>query len=210
MLVSPLSSDGSTLVAMAKGDWSTSYVVPSVALSATATGFLVWHLLDPATHILSGWTVTLIVVAFLPWLRTVFESIEFPGGGSVRWREKVEAEQRRQAEDIRALRFLTARFLNDDEREALENFASGKPMSSDAERDLVELQFDSARIGSLHRMKLIETKPEIVEIARRGRTYSIKTFNELYKVSARGQEYLDILAQLSCDQTSAPFNDRKA
>jgi hypothetical protein len=94
---------------MAKGDWPKSYVIPSLALSGTAAGFLIWHVIDPAGKV-DGWTITLLVVGFLPWMRTVFESIDFPGGGSVKYLRKVAAEQERQAEDIQALRFLLARF----------------------------------------------------------------------------------------------------
>src|SRR5947208_1526348 len=108
---------------MAKSDWPKSRVVPSIALSVGAIGFLVLHLLNPAAKV-DGWTITLFVIALLPWLRTVFESVEFPGGGSVTWRRQVEAEQERQAADIQALRFLTARFLTAPEREVLQRFAT--------------------------------------------------------------------------------------
>jgi hypothetical protein len=69
-----------------------------------AAGFLIWHVADPAARV-DGWTITLLVVALLPWLGTVFESLGLPGGGNVKWRE-VKAEQMRQADDIQALRFL--------------------------------------------------------------------------------------------------------
>ena len=90
--------------------WPASYVVPSVVLSLTATGFLVWHVVDRAAHI-DGWAITLLVVGFLPWLRTVFESIEFPGGGSVKY-QKLEAKQEQQDDEIKALQFLVANFLD--------------------------------------------------------------------------------------------------
>jgi hypothetical protein len=45
--------------------WPTSYVVPSVVLSLTAAGLLVWHVVDHAAHI-DGWAITLLVVGFLP------------------------------------------------------------------------------------------------------------------------------------------------
>ena len=94
--------------------WHKSYVVPSVVLSLTATGFLFWHVVDPAARI-DGWAVTLLVVGFLPWLRTIFESIDFPGGGSVRY-QKLEAKQEQQDDEIKALQFLVANFLTGDSR----------------------------------------------------------------------------------------------
>jgi hypothetical protein len=58
-------------------------------------------------------------VGFPPWLRTVFESIAFPGGGSVTWRKGVEKAQKCQAQAIEALQFLLANFLPVPEREIL-------------------------------------------------------------------------------------------
>lgn len=179
---------------MAEGEWSKSYVIPSVILSLTAAGFLIWHLFDPATHVVSGWTITLIVVGFLPWLRTVFESIEFPGGGSLTWRKKVEAEQERQAGDIRALRFLTARFLKEDERIMLQRLASGVtiPVRSDSSRDTFAMQ----ALTSLHRSGLIKMKPGTVDALDNQDFRQPSSFNELWDVTVSGREYLDILAEL--------------
>jgi hypothetical protein len=115
--------------------WPTSYVVPSAVLSLTATGFLFWHMLDPAARI-DGWTVTLLVVGFLPWLRTIFESIDFPGGGSVRY-QKLEAKQERQNDEIKALQFLVANFLTGDEAKYLSIFASPGPVRFGGDNDSI-------------------------------------------------------------------------
>jgi hypothetical protein len=100
-------------------------LIPSSLLSLGAAGLLAWHLDDPARPV-DGWAITLLIVGFLPWLRTVFERIDFPGGGSVTWRKAVEKEQQRQAQDIEAvLQFLTANFLPVPECELLQRLASG-------------------------------------------------------------------------------------
>lgn len=139
-----------------KGDWPKAYVIPSLALSVTAAGFLLWHVIDPEAKV-DGWTITLIVVGFLPWLRTVFESIDFPGGGSVKYLQKVEAEQERQAEDIQALRFLLARFLAKPERELLQRLASGDVVRIDTNDNRATLQY----VDSLRRMGMIAAKAEL-------------------------------------------------
>jgi hypothetical protein len=56
-----------------KGEWPKSYVIPSVILTLACGGLLYWHLKDP-TRKVDAWAVTLLVVGFLPWLRTVFEN----------------------------------------------------------------------------------------------------------------------------------------
>jgi hypothetical protein len=118
------------------GKWPASYLVPSVVLSLTATGLLIWHIVDRAAHI-DGWAITLLVVGFLPWLRTVFESIEFPGGGSVKYR-KLEAKQEQQDDEIKALQFLVANFLTGDEAEYLRVFASSEPVRFGGDYDSVK------------------------------------------------------------------------
>jgi len=89
-------------------------------------GLLYWHVKDPARKI-DAWTVTLLVVGFLPWLRTVFESITFPGGGEVRYRE-LKHNVERQEDEIRALQFVVAHFLADAELRVLERFAAPEPV----------------------------------------------------------------------------------
>lgn len=113
--------------------WAASYIIPSVVLSLAAAGFLFWHVLDPDTRI-DGWAVTLLVVGFLPWLRTIFESIDFPGGGSVRY-QKLEAQQERQDDEIKALQFLVANFLTGDEAKYLRIFASPEPVRFGGDND---------------------------------------------------------------------------
>jgi len=117
--------------------WPKSYVIPSVVLSLAATGFLVWHVVDPAARI-DGWAITLLVVGFLPWLRTVFESIDFPGGGSVRY-QKLEAKQEQQDDEIKALQFLVANFLTGDEARYLRIFASPGPFRFGTDDDSVRV-----------------------------------------------------------------------
>jgi hypothetical protein len=185
---------------MAKGDWPKSYVIPSLALTATAAGLLIWHLLDPAAKV-DAWTVTLLVVAFLPWLRTVFESIEFPGGGSVKWRAKVEAEQERQAVDIQALQFLLARFLTRPEREVLQRLARGELIQIDHEGlSGATIQY----VDSLRRLGLLAVKVDLLESFRQkeaeGHTsMDVSAVGDIFEITDSGRQYLDLIAKLPDD-----------
>ncbi|MEV6756738.1 hypothetical protein [Streptomyces sp. NPDC051214] len=72
----------------------------ALLLTATALGLAVAHAVWPEWKI-DTITVTLLIVAALPWLGEIFESIDFPGGGSVRFREleeRVEASERNAGE----------------------------------------------------------------------------------------------------------------
>jgi hypothetical protein len=185
---------------MAKGDWPQSYVYPSLALSGSAAGFLIWHVIDPAAKV-DGWTITLLVIGFLPWLKTVFESIDFPGGGSVTFRRKVEAEQERQAEEIQALRFLLARFLSKPERELLQQLARGETVRFDAGADSGRsLQY----VDSLRRMGMVAVKAELLEahkrLAERGHTsMDITTLGEIFEITDSGRQYLNLLDKLPAE-----------
>jgi hypothetical protein len=109
----------------AKGEWPKSFVIPSILLTLGAAVLLIWHVEDP-TRKIDAWTVALLVVAFLPWLRTVFDSITFPGGGAITYRE-LKAVQEQQQYDLDALRFVVANFLAVDEKQLLRKFADDHP-----------------------------------------------------------------------------------
>lgn len=164
-----------------KGAWPKSYVIPSVVLSLACVVLLVWHFIDPARQI-DAWTVTLLVVGFIPWLRPVFESIAFPGGGSIKFRE-LEAKQEEQQVQIDALRFVVAYFLPDNELRVLKRFVASEPYpmdSPDAE------EFYRAK-GNLHGLGLIEPiRQNWNEEFNKGP----KDLKTLFTISDRGREFL--------------------
>ncbi|BBB42642.1 hypothetical protein [Mycobacteroides abscessus] len=181
---------------MTKGDWPTSYVVPSIALSAAAAGFLAWHTINPAAKV-DGWSVALLVIFFLPWLRTVFESIDFPGGGSVKFRREVKAEQERQAKEIEAMRFLLARFLTKSERALLQQLERGEEIRLDNDPDYGTLQL----AASLRRIGMIAESPGLREKLQRldesGHTsVNLGSVGEVFVITESGRRYLDLVATL--------------
>ncbi len=174
---------GFTLVFMSdKGEWPKSYVIPALILSLACAGLLYWHVQDPARKI-DAWTVTLLVVGFLPWLRTVFESITFPGGGEVRYRE-LQHNVERQEDEIRAMQFVVANFLPAKELRVLEKLAGTEPYELDsAGREFFEA---SPSLGGLG---FIESIPENwTEEFNKG----TKDVRQLLKVTDRGREYLEL------------------
>ncbi|MGX9790505.1 hypothetical protein [Mycobacterium sp. MMS18-G62] len=184
---------------MAKSDWPKSFVIPSVAISVIAAGFLIWHVVDPAARV-DGWTVTLLVVTFLPWLGTIFESLGFPGGATVKW-QKVQAEQEQQADDIQALQFLLARFLTKPERDVLQRLARGESIPI-AHEGLggPTIQY----VDSLRRMGLVAVKPELLESFRQkeaeGHTsMDVSNVGETFDITESGRRYLELLAKLPDD-----------
>ncbi|MDO3129690.1 hypothetical protein P5V43_21520 [Mycobacteroides abscessus subsp. bolletii] len=191
---------------MAKGDWPRSYVIPSLALSVTAAGFLAWHTINPGAKV-DGWSVSLLVILFLPWLRTVFERIDFPGGGSVEFRREVKAEQDRQAKEIEAMRFLLARFLTPPERELLQRLADGEEVLINGGSDGRTL----STVDSLRRSGMLAVKPELLanyrKLAERGHTsMDVSSVGEIFSVTDSGRRYLAFVAALP-DQAEQSYPD---
>lgn len=171
---------------MAKVNWPKLPTVVSVALSLTAAGLLIWHVFYDPSRKIDGWAIALLVVLFLPWLGAVFEAVEFPGGGKVQWRARVEAEQQRQAAEIEALtRFLAAGFLTNPEREILRRLDSGTPWPVG-----VGPTKDAVTTHALLDKGLIAQNPPATPDAE------FATMQDAYRVTPDGRYYLDVIAKL--------------
>jgi hypothetical protein len=124
-------------------------------------------------------TVVRPATRFLPWLGGIFETIEFPGGGKVQWRAKVEAEQLRQARELASVvQFLTDGFLTEPERQLLHRIVSVAPLP----------------IGGPTRMSqtlqaLTDPKPPATLDAE------FVTVQDAYKITSKGRRYLDLISQ---------------
>ncbi|ORB49411.1 hypothetical protein BST43_23400 [Mycobacteroides saopaulense] len=158
------------------------------------------HTITPEVKV-DGWSVALLVILFLPWLRTVFESIDFPGGGSVKFRREVKAEQERQAKEIEAMWFLLGRFLQKPERELLQRLDKGEEVRvTDGPGDRLFHQVDSLR-----RTGMIALKPGLREKYQQLSTTTGQTsmdltiVGDLYEISDAGRKYLELIATLPDD-----------
>lgn len=166
------------------GEWSKSYVIPSIFLTVACVVLLVWHFIDPARQI-DAWTVTLLVVGFIPWLRSVFDSIAFPGGGEIKYRQ-LRAE-------VETLKFLASYFLSDEQRRVLRKLANSDPIIVDP-ATTAWTTFDEACValaagGYIERTD--EHGQRITELFKSG-----EGFNGWYRVTERGREYESILKSL--------------
>src|SRR5690606_24440998 len=73
-------------------------------------------------------TVGLLFIAILPWVMEVIESLEFPGGYKLKFRE-LEKKQQQQSEDIRRIKFLISHFVSDAEFTHLTKLADAQPFT---------------------------------------------------------------------------------
>lgn len=177
-----------------KSNWPKSYLIPSILLSAVAAVLLVLHLLRPDIKV-DAWTVTLFVVAFLPWLRTVFDSIGFPGGANIKFRE-LEARQERQAEEIQTLRFLTANFLREDQQQTLRRLADPEPFTivngeTPGWNELMLTIGDLGRAGLIERYDGVRVD-QVMPFRETGRG----DLKDEYRLTKTGRDYLALLDKL--------------
>lgn len=84
-----------------------------IMLSVGAIILLLLHLIWPQLQI-DAVTLGLALFAALPWLSSVLESAELPGGWKVEFRE-LAAQQSKQQSDIDMLKFLVGHFVSDHE-----------------------------------------------------------------------------------------------
>jgi hypothetical protein len=177
--------------------WLKSHLVVSVLLTLTAGGLLAWHVFYDPSRKLDGWTIALLVILFLPWLGGIFDSIEFPGGGKVSWRKRVEDEQLRQATEIEGLQFLIAGLLTSDERALLQELANKEPV----ELKNQDIRLLNEHLRQLRRLTLITQSPsfvKLVEDVTTNRT-SVPTpdlLNDMFDVTDRGRKYLALSKDL--------------
>jgi hypothetical protein len=185
--------------------WVKSPATPSVALSLVAAGLLVYHVFCDPTRKFDGWAVALLVIVFLPWLGSIFETIEFPGGGKVEWRKRVEDEQQRQAAEIEGLQLLLATLLTDEERALLQQLANDEPIELE-HNDIPQINL---RLQSLRRLALIAEKASFVrlkeELTKTGGSLPMPGLNEMFEVTDRGQKYLELSKDLP-DVEPLPIN----
>ncbi|MBI4454930.1 MAG: hypothetical protein HY644_03420 [Acidobacteria bacterium] len=63
-----------------------------IVISAFATMLIVAHLLFPAVRV-DGFTLVLFAIAVLPWLGTIFKSVQLPGGFRIEYHDLEKAKE---------------------------------------------------------------------------------------------------------------------
>ena len=148
-------------------------------VSIGALGLLAGHLALPSAR-LDAIALGLVAIAVLPWVSSLIESAEFPGGWKVKFRE-VEAEQNRQRDEIDVLKFLIKHFLTDDELVHLDKLAAGAPFP------FRPSQFFEAELRHLRSLRLIESLPARGIRSLFAARDDVKNH---FQITERGREYL--------------------
>lgn len=164
-------------------------------VSAVAGIALLAHLVSDRTR-LDTTALTLIGLAVLPWLASVLTRAELPGGLKVEF-QAVKTEQRRQAQEIDAIKFLLAYFLTEHECRHLEGLASETPYPA---RRSSTTSFFEAEMRRLKSLGFIAGRPgcgirslfgAIADAA--GKEVNVR---DHFEITPRGQDYLRLRREM--------------
>ena len=183
------------LEASAVKSLKSSTLAAKVAVTGVALLALVLHLLSEKTRLDTAGLV-LVFLALLPWLASVITRAELPGGWKLEF-QAVKTEQRRQAQEIDALKFLVSNFLTEPECRHLEGLATDQPYR--ARRDASTTYFEQ-EVRRLRALGFVQGRPDhgVRSLLRAmaeagGNEVDIK---DHFEITARGRDYLRLRAEV--------------
>ena len=151
-----------------------SYYVISICISVVASILLIMHLLNPTLPI-DSITISLLIIAIIPWAWFIFKSIKLPGGFELNYRDLEEITRKLDATGIMA-----------ESGEVVPDFESITIQSLSPILQLANLRIEiEKRLRKLAKMKNIEINRPISQI-----------INNLFGVRALSRGDLEVLRQL--------------
>jgi multisubunit Na+/H+ antiporter MnhG subunit len=178
---------------MEPAKWSA--LAARLAVTGVALLALVLHLSFERTK-LDTTGLVLIFLALVPWLATIISRAELPGGWKLEFQE-VKTEQRRQAQEIDAIKFLLAYFLTEPECRHLEGFAADKQYRV---RKDGTTSFFEKELRRLRALGFIEGRPGC-GVRSLLKAMADAGGNEVdardhFEITARGRDYLRLRAEM--------------
>ena len=170
-------------------------LVAKFTITAIALLALLLHLASERTKLDTA-GVVLVFIALLPWLASVISRAELPGGWKLEF-QVVKTEQRRQAQEIDALKFLVANFLTEPECRHLEGLASDRPYCARQDGTTIYFEMEMRRLRALG---FIQGLPDhgvrsLLEAMRvaGGKEINVK---DHFEITARGRDYLRLRTEM--------------
>jgi hypothetical protein len=169
--------------------------VAKVLLTTVTLLALALHLLWEKTR-LDTTGLVLLFLALLPWMASVISRAELPGGWKLEF-QAVKTEQRRQAQEIDALKFLVSNFLTEPECRHLEGLASDRPYRARQDGTTSYFELEMRRLRALG---FVQGRPDhgvrslmkaISEAG--GKEIDVK---DHFEITARGRDYLRMRTEM--------------
>jgi hypothetical protein len=167
------------------------HLAPKLLISSIAVAFAViaacqknWSNVEITPTVLG-----LLGLAILPWLGSLLDVAELPGGWKLEFR-KVEAEQHRQRADIEALKFLVSGFVTGAEFAHLQKLANKEPFP------FIRGPETSFFLNELRRLRTLGLINNYEGKGIRALEKDGGDINAYFFITPRGQEYLRIRKQV--------------
>jgi hypothetical protein len=162
-------------------------VVSNVVVTVAAAVVLAAKFVAPERVDLT--TVAILILALLPWLSSIVERAELPGGGSLTLR-RLEVRQRHQQDQIDGLRFLLQRLVSPHELEHLRKLRDDIPLlySRDETRSYLD-----GELRRLINVGLLERRPGH-GLGTMGDSGDVR---QHFEITEDGRRYLDMVDQMS-------------
>jgi hypothetical protein len=147
-------------------------------------------------------TLGLVAIALLPWLYTLVESTDLPGGFTIRFRlRRLQDEQARQGLELDTLKFLITHFVSMDEEKHLRNLAYHPRFTFDWSKEFEE------EMWRLWRRRLIKEKHGDRTLRKMERKEEGDRFEDYFEISAAGSEYLRLREEVDGDRETPVHPD---
>jgi hypothetical protein len=160
-----------------------------ISLTVAALALAVIAALEEVIGIkVSAAVLGLVTIAALPWLASLLQSAELPGGWKLEFR-KLESEQQKQRADLDVLRFLISGFVTDAELIHLHKLASRAPFPFVRGPETSYFLTELRRLRSLGLIASVPGKG-VRMLEREG-----GDVGSYFAVTARGQDYLRLRAE---------------
>ena len=162
-------------------------LITVVPLVLVVIQLVIEHQIDVAT-------LGLVAIALLPWLYTLIESTDLPGGITIRFRlRRLQDEQARQGLELDTLKFLITHVVSIDEEQHLKNVAN-RPHLTFNWRD----EFGK-EMWRLWRHRLIKEKHGATTLQEMEHKRKGDRFENYFEISAAGSEYLRLREEVDGD-----------
>lgn len=136
-------------------------------------------------------TLGLVAIALLPWLYTLIESAELPGGFTIRFRlRQLQGEQVRQGLELDTLKFLVTHFVSSDELRHLEKLADAREFYFEWHDDFRN------EMWRLWRHRLIKAKHGDLTLKEMESKQRGSDAREYFELTEAGEEYLRLARQV--------------
>jgi hypothetical protein len=167
------------------------HFIAQILISVVALVAVLIHIATPLK--LDNVSLTLLGIAVLPWLATVLQRAELPGGLKFEF-QKIKTEQVRQARELDAIRFLIGNFLTVPEQQHLRKIAEGQPFIVKASKTSRFFGAELRRLRAHGFIRQIGKEGVRTLLQDDGKERDVCKF---FEITEQGREYIQLRTEIN-------------